>query len=73
MTQISFRALQDGLDCQMISRAFNMQGWDKSVLLYENYLEEQRQSRRDFILAMLSREGRTYWSDAFARFDQLES
>lgn len=74
MTQISFRALQDGLDCRMISRAFNMQGWEKSVLLYENYLEEQRQSRRDFILAMLSGEFAGYvtikWNSQYQSFLQ---
>jgi len=58
----------------MISRAFNMQGWDKSVLLYENYLEEQRQSRRDFILAMLSGEFAGYvtikWNSRYQSFLQ---
>jgi ribosomal protein S18 acetylase RimI-like enzyme len=74
MTQIIFRALQNSSDCQLISRAFNSQGWDKPVLLYEKYLEEQQQASRDSIIALFDGEFAGYvtikWSSCYQSFLQ---
>ena len=40
-------------DCKIISEAFQMQGWDKPITLYEKYLKYQETGERDIIIATL--------------------
>ncbi len=59
-------------DCESISHAFKDQGWNKPVEQYHEYLEEQKSSQRDVIVAFLNGEFGGYvtikWESPYSFF-----
>ena len=50
LSKITIRPIRKS-DCQTISDSFRIQGWDKSVQLYERYAQMHQTRERDVILA----------------------
>jgi len=50
--QITIRSLEKN-DCEIITQAFNNQGWDKKVERYQEYLKEQTAGKRDVLIALV--------------------
>lgn len=61
-------------DCETISKAFRLQGWDKPRSQYLTYLEEQQNGSRDVIVALFNEEFAGYltikWVSDYAPFQE---
>ncbi|MFK7922097.1 MAG: N-acetyltransferase family protein [Bacteroidia bacterium] len=59
-------------DCEAISLAFKLQGWEKPVAQYERYFQMQEKGTRDIIIAELGQEFAGYltiqWESNYAAF-----
>ena len=63
-------------DPKIIHKAFQMQGWEKPVTLYQKYLKYQETGERDIIIAILSDEFAGYltiqWQSDYLPFQKKE-
>ena len=72
--EIKIRNIEE-TDCKTISDSFKMQGWDKPVSQYENYLSEQASGDRSVLLAFVDDDFAGYltikWQSYYPPFREM--
>lgn len=73
MNNITIRNLDEN-DCEVISKAFKQQGWNKTKEQYENYFKEQAKGKRDIIIVEYCNEFAGYitivWNSSYSSYKE---